>query len=150
VTRSAKRIAVPLVVVILLFAGLFLAKANFYIMPFARITADGQPISGYVHRKSHRWPPTHLVVTRSEMGRRRSYLVGTEQDWHGGPFAWYCDDWSPPRWPAFWFPDVNPPCIRWYAADAPPPPAEPKRNTMTETNAVEFTANDGKRIRVSW
>ena len=147
---SAKHIAIPLVVIVLLLAGLFLAKANFYIMPFARITADGKLISGYVHRNSYRRPLTHLVVTRNEMGRRRSYLVGTEHDSHGGPFAWYCDDWSPPRWPAFWFPDVNPPCIHWYAAEAPPPPAEPKRNTKTESNAVEFTANDGKRIRVSW
>ena len=149
VTRSIKNIAILLGVVVLLFAVLVLVTANFYIMPFARITEDGKPVGGYVHRNSYRRPLTRLVVTRSETGRRRSYLVGID-DAHGGPFVGYCDDWTPPQWPAILLPHVNPPCVHWYAADGSPTPYAPSRNIRTEKSAVEFTANDGKRIRVSW
>jgi hypothetical protein len=149
VTRSIKNVAIVLGVIVLLFAVLILATANLYIIPFARITEDGKPVGGYVHRNSYRGPLKRLVVTRSEMGRRRSYLVGID-DAHGGPFAGYCDDWTAPPWPAILLRHVNPPCVHFYAAGVPPPPYEPTRNIRTENNAVEFTANDGKRIRVSW
>ena len=150
VNRSIARKAILLGVIVLVFVGVFLAKANFHIMPFARLTEDGKPTDGYVHRNSYRRPLTRLFVTRSEMGRRRSYLVSIEHHSHGGPFVGFCDDWAAPRWPAFLFPHVNPPCIHWYASDGPTPPAEPERNVKTENDAVEFTANDGKRVRVSW
>jgi hypothetical protein len=41
-------------------------------------------------------------------------------------------------------------CAKFYAADESLAPSEPKRAIKMENSAVEFTANDGKRVRLSW
>ena len=63
VIRAAKRIATVLGVIVLLFVALFLTKVNFYLMPFARMTEDGKPVSGYVHRNSYLKPVSYTHLT---------------------------------------------------------------------------------------
>ena len=136
-----------------LLVGLILWKSNFFLLPFATVAEDGHTASGYVYANSYRPSRvTHLLITRSEVGQQHSYLASIEDDpYHGGPVILDCEDWIAPHAPFFMFPDVNPPCIRWYAAeDVPPEPKAPKRNLKVKGQSFEFTANDGKRVTVSW
>ena len=67
------------------------------------------------------------------------------------PLVSDCEEWTAAYLPLFMFPDVNPPCIEWYAAEeVPPPPKAPKRDVKVKERSVEFTANDGKRVTVRW
>jgi len=95
---------------------------------------------------------THLVVTRWESGRQHSYLAWIQNDpHHGAPVVSDCEEWRAAYLPLFMFPDVNPPCIKWYAAEEVPPPLKtPNRDVKVKDRSVEFTANDGKRVTVRW
>jgi hypothetical protein len=126
-------------------------KADFFLLPFATLEENGAKTSGYVYANSYRFNRvSHLLITRRESHRRHSYLASLE-DGHGGPFVLDCEDWIAPHVLLFMFPDVNPPCIHWYAAeDVLPEPKAPKRSVKVESRLLEFTANDGKRVSVRW
>jgi hypothetical protein len=126
-------------------------RVNFFLLPFASIKEDGADGSGYVYANTYRPSRvTHLLVTRQESGQKHSYLASVEND-HGGPAVMDCDEWKAPHAPFFIVPDVNPPCIHWYAAEqVPPEPKTPKRNVVIGDQSIEFTANDGKRVAVHW
>lgn len=128
-------------------------KANFFLLPLAGIQEDGGTARGHVYANSYRaGRVTHLVITRVEAGRQHSYLAWIEHDSaHGAPVVSDCENWTTPPLPLFMFPDVNPPCIKWYAAeDVPPQATTPKRDVKVQGRSIEFTANEGKRVTVHW
>jgi hypothetical protein len=149
VKRTIKQVLVAAAILIALVGAIIVWKANFFLLPSATIEENGHTESGYVHANKR---VTHLVITRSEGGQRRSYLAWIENDPpHGAPLVSDCEDWTAPHLPLFMFPHVNPPCIKWYAAEeVPPPPRTPERDVKVKGRSVEFTANDGKRIAVRW
>jgi hypothetical protein len=153
VKRTLKRALVAAAIPSALVVALMIWKANFFLLPFATIEENGHVERGYVYANSyHPKRVTHLVITRSESGHRHSYLAWVEDDpHHGAPAISDCEDWTIAYLPLFMFPHVNPPCIKWYAAEeAPLPPKTPKRDVKVEERSVEFTANDGKRVTVRW
>ena len=143
--RAILAVAIPTALVVVL----VIWKANFFLLPFATIEENGHTERGYVYANKR---VTHLVITRFEGGQRRSYLAWIENDPpHGAPLVSDCEDWTTPRLPMFMFPHVNPPCIKWYAAEESPPlPRTPERDVKVRGRSVEFTANDGKRVTVRW
>ena len=151
--RALKYSAVVVGIPIALIVAVIVWKANFFLLPFATIEENGHTTSGYVYTNSCQPKRvTHLVITRRESGQKHSYLVRIEDDpQHGAPVVSDCEEWTAAYLPLFMFPDVNPPCVKWYAAEeAPPPPRTPKRDVRVKERSVEFTANDGKRVTVRW
>jgi hypothetical protein len=151
VKRPAKIVLVCIFSVAALSLVAHLWRVNFFLLPFASIKEDGMNGSGYVYANSYRSSRvTSLLVTRQELGQKHSYLLSVEND-HGGPGVMDCDEWTPPQAPFFMFPDVNPPCIHWFAAEeSPPEPKTPTRNLILGKQSIEFTANDGKRVAINW
>jgi hypothetical protein len=153
VKRTLKYAAVVVGIPIALVVAVIIWKANFFLLPFATIEENGHTVSGYVYTNSYQPKRvTHLVITRWESGQQHSYLAWIEDDpHHGAPVVSDCEEWTAPHLPLFMFPDVNPPCIRWYAAEeVPPPPRTPKRDVRVKERSVDFTANDGRRVTVRW
>jgi hypothetical protein len=151
--RTVKHLAVTGGIFALLLGSLLVWKADYFLLPFASLEQAGRKASGHIYANSYNsGRVTHLVITRPEAGRPQSYLAWIEDDpQHGAPVVSDCEDWTTPPLPLFMFPDVNPPCIKWYAAeDAPPEPTTPKRNPKVAGRSLTFTANDGKRVTVRW
>jgi hypothetical protein len=153
VKRVLKYAAVVVSILVVLIVAVIIWKANFFLLPFATIEENGHTVSGYVYTNSY-LPKrvTHLVVTRWESGRQHSYLAWIQDDSpHGAPVVSDCEEWTAAYLPLFMFPDVNPPCIKWFAAEEVPPPSKtPKRDVKVKDRSVEFTANDRKRVTVRW
>jgi hypothetical protein len=153
VKRTLKHAAVVAGIPIGLVVAVIIWNANFFLLPFATIEENGHKVSGNVYTNSYQPKRvTHLVVTLSESGQKHSYLAWIEDDpHHGAPVVSDCEDWTVPHLPLFIFPHVNPPCVKWYAAEeVPPPPRTPKRDVKVKGLSLEFTANDGKRVTVRW
>ncbi len=147
--HTFKLVLVAAAIPIALVTALIIWKANFFLLPFATIEGNGHAENGYVYANKQ---TTHLVITRFEGGQRRSYLawIGNDPP-HGAPLVSDCEDWMAPLLPMFMFPHVNPPCVKWYAAEEIPPPSRtPLRDVKVKGRSVEFTANDGKRVTVRW
>ena len=120
--------------------------AWYFIVPSARLTVDGSPQQGWVHRGNH-WE--NLFVTRRKAGNVESYLIMLPRNRQGSVSS--CESWTAPRFPVFPIGDVNPPCWRYYAAEDPTPRFNPPpRGLASGEHFVEFTADDGSRIRGSW
>jgi hypothetical protein len=149
VNHTFKRLIVAAAIPIALVTVIIIWKANFFLLPFATIEGNGHAEKGYVFANKR---ATHLVITRFEGGQRRSYLAWIENDSpHGAPLVSDCEDWTAPLLPMFMFPHVNPPCVKWYAAEEVPPPSRtPMRDVKVKGHSFEFTANDGKRVTVRW
>ena len=121
--------------------------AYFVIVPGARVYADGKPISGWLHRRKK---GDRFIVTRSDSARHESFLFtlpNNERD--GGVIS--CGQWAAPRFPLVAIGDVNPPCSGFdFGGDSKPRPKTPERNFRVGPRFLEFTADDGNRIRTSW
>ncbi len=120
--------------------------AWYFVVPKARLTVDGRREQGWLHRGNHR---ETLFLTRRSKGKAESYMIWIPHDRQG--IAWSCGNWTAPRFPAFSIGDVNPPCWTFSAGEAPTPkPTLPARNLAVGADFVEFTADDGSRIKASW
>jgi hypothetical protein len=146
------RFKIAAISVLVLF-GILLAReifspytAWYFIVPSARITIDGSPQQGWVHRGNH-WE--NLFVTRRKAETIESYSIMLPRNGQGSVSS--CGSWTAPRFPVLPIDDVNPPCWRWYAAEDPTPRFRPPARTLASGERfVEFTADDGSRIRGSW
>jgi len=122
----------------------------YFMLPSARLTVDGKPTDGRLHRHTDgRWKITYL--TRKDAGRIESYRV--TQDIDRGTGVSSCGDWTAPQWPVFPVNHQAVPCFFFVAAEEHPGKVEaepPARNLQVGPNFIEFTADDGKRIRASW
>jgi hypothetical protein len=118
----------------------------YFVVPNARFTVDGRREKGWLHRGNH---GATLFVTRRDRGKAESYMVSFPPQREG--IVWSCGNWTAPRFPAFPIGDVNPPCWTFIASESrTPKPALPARNLKVGTDFVEFTADDGSRIKESW
>ena len=120
--------------------------AWYFVVQNAQITVDGRPEQGFLHRGNHRQT---LFLTRREKGKAESYMIWIPHDRQGSISN--CGHWTAPRFPAFPIGDLNPPCWTFSAREGPTPkPTLPERNLALGIGFVEFTADDGSRIKASW
>jgi hypothetical protein len=117
--------------------------AWYFIVPTAHLTVDGRPVHGWLHRGSH---AKVLFLTRQVKGKSESYMVGLRDS--RPRLVLSCGAWTAPRLPAFPVGDVNPPCL--FASSAADSPLLPDRNLLVGLDSVEFTADDGSRIKATW
>jgi hypothetical protein len=118
----------------------------YFVVPNARLTVDGEQAQGWLHRGNHR---ETLFLTRCDVTKAESYLIWVPHGGHGA--VWSCGNWTAPRFPVFPIGDVNPPCLTFTFGEGSTPKAIlPARHLVLGTDFVEFTADDGSRIKASW
>ena len=117
----------------------FFSNAVYFVMvPGAKLSADGKPAVGWLHRGGK---GQLLILTRSVSGKRESYWIsrpGERGGWASG-----CGDWKAPKSPLFVIGDVNPPCL--VVTTETPSETPPKRSPVFGPRSVEFYAGDGTR-----
>ena len=103
----------------------------------AQILVDGKQVKGWIH-KGHNGRAT--ILTRPEGKTQHSYWI---ENGVGSCVGWTASHFPilPLRESNGW--DWTPVCF-----DANPNP--PERNLVSGTNFVEFTADNGQRLRASW
>lgn len=115
----------------------------YFRVPNVQLTVDGKTAQGWLHRGNRNGT---LFLTRRDNLVVESYLILPSRG-----VVWSCGAWTAPRIPAFPIGDVNPPCWTLSTEDnLSTKPIRPARNLTVGTKLLEFTADDGKRIRVSW
>jgi hypothetical protein len=120
--------------------------AWYFVVPKTRLTVDGRPEQGRLHRGNH---GETLFLTRREKGKEESYMIWIPRDRQG--IVASCGHWTAPRFPVFPIGDVNPPCWTFFFSGGPTPkPTLPGRNLAAGIDFVEFTADDGRRLKISW
>jgi hypothetical protein len=120
----------------------------YFMQPTARLTVAGTGNGGYIHRLENSGG-THVIVTRRMPWRGDTYWIALPKNHR--PTMKRCGDWTAPRFPVISIGDVNPPCLGFSFGDEPRArPEPPERNLMTGDRYIEFTADDGKRLRVEW
>jgi hypothetical protein len=120
--------------------------AWYFVVPSARLTVDGRPEPGWLHRGNRR---ETLFLTRRDKEKAEAYMIWIPHDGLG--IVCNCGHWTAPRLPVFPVGDVNPPCWVFSAGGGPTSkPTLPARNLVAGTDFVEFTADDGSRVRASW
>ena len=148
--RRTLKIVAILVVVFLVAPIAYSTFSGYTIWYFAashsRLTADGRPAHGRVHRGNG---GQTVFVTRTDGEKATTYLVQIPHGARGT--VWSCGKWVAPRFPAFPIGDLNPACWTFKVAEEPDTgPIIPPRRLATGPNFVEFTADDGSRVRATW
>ena len=119
------------------------------LLPTARINLKGKPNSGYVHWADGGEFGYNLVVTTKEPWSGTTYWIVVPVGHH--PSMRRCGRWTAPRLPVFAIGDVNPPCLIFGEGDESLNAEEQdRRNLVVGSGFVEFTADDGKRVKVEW
>jgi len=119
VRRGLKTAAILILVLlgILITVDIFSPYAAWYfVVPSARLTVDGRPDQGWLHRGNHR---ESLFLTRRDRGKAESYLIWIPKDRQESVLS--CGHWTAPRLPAFPIGDLNPPCWTIVASEDPTP-----------------------------
>jgi hypothetical protein len=148
--RKALKIAglllgIPLAVVVVREA-FFSNTAYFVIVPGAKLYTDGIPASGWLHKSVR---GRVLILTRNAGGKSESYWITMPDEKDGWTSS--CGDWAASALPLIAIGDVNPPCFSLLLAERPnPSPETPERKPIFGQRFVEFTADDGTRIKSSW
>jgi hypothetical protein len=114
------------------------------IMPTARLSVAGRRTNGYSHLNDWRGDRL-MVVTRHRSNGDETYWVWLSR-LRTAVGATRCAGWSAPPLPVFLTTDVYQPC---FSVEGPPTKGPP-RNIASGASFVEFTADDGKRIRLDW
>jgi hypothetical protein len=118
-------------------------RAYFLIVPGAEVFTDGKPSVGWLHRAGK---GQVLILTRSVSGLRESYWIRRPGEKAGGVSD--CGDWTAPKSPLISIGDVNPPCL--VLATGPPKENRQKRSPTFGLRVLEFTADNGERLKVAW
>jgi hypothetical protein len=140
---SASLALVVLLALMVIREAFFSLTAYFVIVPGATVFAGGQPTPGWVHRGGN---GQNLIVTRPISGRRESYWVimpGEKNGWVRG-----CGEWSASRFPVLAIGDTSLPCLDWGGGSTQSDP--PQRDPVFGPRSVEFTSNDGTRLKIAW
>jgi len=120
--------------------------AYFVIVPGVKLYADGKAISGWLHKGGK---GRAFILTLSGSGKPESYWITVPGERNGWISS--CGDWAAPRFPLVAIGHVNPPCFSFVNAEDPNPAPKPlERKPTLGTRFVEFTADDGRRIKTSW
>jgi len=123
----------------------FSYTSYFVIVPWAKLYVDGKSVSGWLHKGGR---ARSYILTRSVIDLRESYWI-TTPDVKGGRIS-SCGDWAAPRSPVIAIGDVNPPCLSFAIAEHQAPRESVERKATFGPKFVEFTADDGSRVRASW
>jgi hypothetical protein len=149
VRRSFKNAAFAILILMGILLGRMIFSpytAWYFIVPNAQFTVDGKAEEGWLHRGKQ---SETLFLTRRAKGKTESYIISLPQNRQG--FVWNCGNWTAPRFPFFPIGDVNPPCWTFYVGEGPAPKSTlPARKLAAGSRFVEFTADDGSRIRGFW
>lgn len=121
----------------------FSPTAYFVIVPGAKVSIDGKPVVGWLHKGAR---GQALILTRSVSGKRESYWIRVPGKWGG--WVSNCGEWFASRFPLVLIPDVNPPCVVW--ADRPANSNPPIRSPIFGAQSVEFLSDDGGRLKAVW
>lgn len=113
-------------------------------VPSARLTVDGRPAKGWLHKGNHNQT---LFLTRATSGGQKSYMIWAPGDGRGSVRG--CGSWTSPHFPIFAIGDVNPPCSPWLVSGETGT-AFFAQSVVIGKDLVEFTAEDGSRVKVSW
>jgi len=142
VRRLAKNAGITVMIALALL-GLWIARivvsgtqSVFFIVPYARLTADGRAASGWLHREIR----GNVVIVTLNAGREREcYIVDLKP---AEPYysASKCSPWTAPRLPIVTTGDF------FEGMEMAPP----ERNVVVQSGVIEFTADGGKRIVVRW
>jgi hypothetical protein len=154
VENGLKALAGLVVAVMLLIAAMFAYTTVrgyttwYFMVTDSRITVDGKPTNGRLHRMTFHRGTTYFLTRKGE-GNVESYRV-TRTD--RGDRVSSCKGWTAPHWIVFPLNHQEMPCIVWVAAEEHHNVVEepPPRNLQVGPNFLEFTADDGKRVRASW
>jgi len=118
----------------------------FVMVPGAQLYSDGKRVSGWLHRGAH---GHEFILTRRSSTKRESYWITLRDEKDG--LVRSCDDWAATRFPLVAIGDVNPPCFNLVPTEDPNPrPKSPERKLGFGPSFIEFTADDGTRIRTFW
>lgn len=117
----------------------------YFLVPAVRLTVDGTPNCGYVHLSSAGAFGKDVVVTRRRFGRVEAYSVMMPT---GQNTSVRRSSTVASRIPVFAVGDVLPSATVTF--DDGPRSAPPERHLKAGPTFVEFTADDGKRVRAEW
>jgi hypothetical protein len=142
VSRGLKIAAIS----ILIFLGIVITyTAGCVVVPRARLTVDGRPALGWLHRANRR---ETLFLTRRDGGKAESYFIYISGD--SKAIVSGCGPWTVTRVPAFPAGDLNPPCETVVANEGTTRiPSLLGRNFAAGSNFVEFTADEGSRVKAT-
>jgi hypothetical protein len=134
---------VALMGLVLTILAVFHSTSNGYttwylMLPKAHLTLDGKPSGGYLHKTSD---GKTIVLTRTDTERHESYWIILTK--HPGVSMGRVA----PHLPLFAVGDVM---FVGEASSIIPTHEPPERRLKTGPKFVEFTADDGKRIRAEW
>jgi len=115
----------------------------FVIVPGAKVLADGKVAEGWLHRGVK---GQILILTRGVSGRRESYWIGLPGEKGAGVGS--CGDWTAPKFPVLAIGDVNPPCL--FVITEASKATILNRSAVFGPRFVEFTADDGTRLKAVW
>jgi len=120
---------------------------NYLIMPTARLFVAGKPDSGYVHTDAGDSIRILVVTRRLVLRQAETYWVWISSDQRRDSGVVRCEGWTAPQFPSFITSDIYEPCS---PVGERPRPKPPDRKLVSGSSFVEFTADDGKRVRVDW
>src|SRR5205085_732068 len=116
----------------------------YFMIPAATLTVDGKHNSGYVHLANAGGQGRDIVVTLRQRWNSESYKVMVPTNEKPS----ISESSTAPRLPIFAVGDVIYQPL--WTSEQKPHIDRPDRRLLTGSNSVEFTANDGKRVRVNW
>jgi hypothetical protein len=151
--RSIRKTVTSVVLIVAALAAVLVVREAFFgytaffvLVPWAKISTDNKPTEGWLH-KGRKWQC--LFLTRIVSGRRESYWISRPGEKSGGVAS--CGHWVASRFPVIAIGDVNPPCVTIANDDLlERRPSTFKRMPAFGTKTIEFTADDGGRVKVSW
>jgi hypothetical protein len=88
-----------------------------------------------------------LIITRNDKQKRQSYRLdelGEKGRWIRG-----CGDWTVSRFPVVMIGHYNTPCL-FFTSGREVESKPPERDLVVAAHFIEFTDDDGERLRISW
>lgn len=115
-----------------------------FLSPTAHLSVDGARNAGYVHYFGTRASGANVAVTIRKAGQAEAYWLVLPRGHRLS--AWRCDDWTAPALPFLVRGDLSPPC----SFENEPGKARPNRHVQAGDGFVEFTTDDGRRVKAKW
>ena len=110
----------------------------FVALPSTRISVDGRSVNGLVHRATSR---DAFILTREGVPGRESY-------WIEGQGFRNCDSWRAWGFPLLALSESN--GYDWTPICADIRSDPPVHRAVITPGLIEFTADEGERVRVTW
>ena len=133
----------PIVLLGLLVARSYFGRTTevFLVVPFAKMTLNGQKTTGWVHRGVR---GGELCMTFTALRHHQSYLLDPPYENEKNP-RWQVFGYGTcrvPRFPVFTLGD--------YVSSCADMSEEPERRLILKRGFVAFDADDGSRVTVRW